>query len=74
VPQIQADPADAPEQTIDPSDQGTSSGVVPEQTTIISSQGKISITHWTITDELHKETIILNTQAISQLRIFHRQI
>jgi len=43
MPQIQADPADAPKQTIDPSNQGTSSAVVREQTTIASPQGKISI-------------------------------
>jgi hypothetical protein len=41
--QIQADPADAPERTIDPFDQGTSSVVVPEQATIASPQGKIPI-------------------------------
>jgi hypothetical protein len=33
--QTHADPTDAPEQTIDPLDQGTSSTVVPEQATTI---------------------------------------
>jgi len=43
MPQIQADPTDAPEQTIDPSDQGTSSAVAPKQTITVFLQGKISI-------------------------------
>jgi len=43
APQIQANLADAPEQTIDPFNQGTSSVVDPEQATIASPEGKISI-------------------------------
>ena len=40
---MQADLADAPEQTVDPLDQGTSSAIASEQTTITLPQGKVSI-------------------------------
>jgi hypothetical protein len=39
----QSEPADAPEQTIDPSDQGTSSVVALEQTTFALTQGILSV-------------------------------
>jgi hypothetical protein len=39
----QSESADAREQTIDPSDQGMSSAVVPKQTTIALAQGKIFV-------------------------------
>jgi hypothetical protein len=51
----QSEPADAPEQTIDPSDQGTSSTVVPETMTIASTQGIILAIQEIITDELVKK-------------------
>jgi hypothetical protein len=43
APQIQADLADAPEQTADPLDQGMSSAIAPEQMTITLPQRKVSI-------------------------------
>jgi hypothetical protein len=58
-PQSQAEPADAPEQTIDPSDQGMSSVVVPKQTTIAPTQSKILIIQEVTADELCKEIIII---------------
>jgi len=43
VPQTQADLVDVSEQVTDPVDVGTSSAVPPEQTIIISPQGKVPI-------------------------------
>jgi len=45
VPQTHVDPADAPELTIDPLNQGTSSAVIPEQATI-TPQGKVEWSRW----------------------------
>jgi len=43
VPQTHADSADAPELTIDPLNQGTSSAVILKQATITPPQGKVLI-------------------------------
>jgi hypothetical protein len=39
----QSEPADAPKQTIDPPDQGTSSAVAPKQMTVALTQSIISV-------------------------------
>jgi len=59
APQSQAEPADAPEQTIDPSDQGTSSAIILEQTTVTPSQGKILIMKSLVMNSIKKSSSLL---------------
>ena len=69
MPASQPDPADAPDQTIDLFDQGTSSVVAPEQTIALPAQGTslVVIFQESITDKATKESslflIVINFVA-----------
>jgi len=71
VPQTQVDPTDVSEWITDPADLGTSSAVLPEQTTVIPPQGKVLITKSLPMTSLIN---IIVTLGNFQLKVFHRQL